>query len=121
MYAFDDALLYPSDPSPPLSYQLFCNTKKLEMTSLSIYSGKVRIVDYYTSIVYTEQYALHILHFRALFCTAKKFVIGSISGRRTALDLVRRLRDRMHVRVAITFTTSTAYRSFSDTTRYLSI
>ncbi|AJD80696.1 hypothetical protein [Pseudoplusia includens SNPV IE] len=33
----------------------------------------LHIVDYLTRIVYTEQYAVNILHFRILFCTTKKF------------------------------------------------
>ncbi|QAT90291.1 hypothetical protein KM622_gp005 [Spodoptera exempta nucleopolyhedrovirus] len=56
-------------------HQLFCSAKKVIDFSRSIYNGKFRIVDYYTSIVYTVQYALHILHFRAHFCTAKKFTM----------------------------------------------
>ncbi|ACI28709.1 agip7 [Agrotis ipsilon multiple nucleopolyhedrovirus] len=62
---------------PRFRYRLFWSAKILIRIMTSIYSGKFRIVDYYTSIVYTVQYALHILHFKVHFCTTKKFTIKS--------------------------------------------
>ncbi|AAQ11028.1 hypothetical protein [Mamestra configurata nucleopolyhedrovirus A] len=58
-----------------VGHVLFCSAKKVTSDSTPIYSGIFRIVDYYTSIVYTVVYGPYILHYRDFFCTAKKFII----------------------------------------------
>ncbi|BAG74570.1 hypothetical protein [Helicoverpa armigera NPV NNg1] len=41
--------------------EFFCTTKKFVLMTSSIYSGKFRIEDYLTRIVYTVRYAPNIL------------------------------------------------------------
>ncbi|AIZ48563.1 asb005 [Agrotis segetum nucleopolyhedrovirus B] len=86
----------PHSTVPCFRYQFFWSAKMLIRSRTPIYSGKFRIVDYYTSIVYTVQYALHILHFKAHFCTAKKFTsccicghVGQYSRSRTPVSVIQ--------------------------------